>query len=71
MDKHDFWTTVVAAVVTLLAESPVLIAPPPGTTDNYGPFRWLLILGPLAMIALAWLDQRRADAKIKGEKGEI
>jgi hypothetical protein len=72
MDKHDFWTTVVIAVATLLTESPALIAPPAGTTDNYGPFRWLLIIGPLAMIVLAWLGQRsvgteeRSKAELKG-----
>jgi hypothetical protein len=67
MGKHDFWTTVIAAAVTLLAASPALIAPPAGTTDNYGPFRWLLILGPLAMVVLAWWDLRRAEAEERSE----
>jgi hypothetical protein len=70
MDKHDFWTTVVIAVATLLSESPALIAPPAGTTDNYGPFRWLLIIGPLAMILLAWLDLRRSRVE-KGSSAEL
>lgn len=60
MDRSDFWTTVVAAVVVFVAASPSLLPAGEGQTDNYGVLRWLLLAGPLAMVVLAVIGRRRS-----------
>jgi hypothetical protein len=69
MERNDFWTTVVAAVLVFVAASPSLLPPGGGQTDNYGPMRWLLLAGPLAMVVLAVLGRRLSAAP--GHTGEL
>lgn len=71
MERNDFITTVVAAVFVFLAALPSLLPVAEGQTDNYGPLRWLLVAGPLAMVVLAVIGRRRsAEPSQKGESGE-
>jgi hypothetical protein len=71
MERNDFWTTVIAAVLVFLAASPSLLPAGEGQTDNYGPLRWLLVAGPLAMVVLAVIGRRRpVEPSQKGESGE-
>jgi hypothetical protein len=58
MNKNDFWTTIIAAISALLAASPTLIAPSPAIGDQYGALRILLLIGPVAMIVLAFMGRR-------------
>lgn len=68
MGRNDFWTTVIAAVLVFVAASPSLLPAGEGQTDNYGPLRWLLVAGPLAMVLLAVIGRRRSLAS--GQVGE-
>lgn len=62
MEKNDFWTTIIAAVLVLVASSPSLVPPAPGLNDNYGALRVLLLIGPAAMVILALVGRfRRSD----------
>ena len=63
MNSNDFWTSIVLAVAMFLVSLPVILQPWEGIANNHGPFKLLLILGPLAMIVLAWLGRRRASAE--------
>jgi len=60
MERSDFWTTVIAAILIFLAASPSLLPVGEGQTDNYGAFRLLLVAGPLAMVMLAIIGRRRS-----------
>lgn len=68
MERHDFWTTVVAAVLIFLSVFPSILPVAAGQTDIYGANRWLLVAGPLAMVVLAILGRRRSvDSARRGE----
>lgn len=57
---QDSWTTFIIAVIVFLASIPAILPPAEGAPDNYGAMRLLLIIGPIAMIVLAWLERQRS-----------